>query len=151
MSILPRSTANVNPTTPNPRDSWPDWTDDYRWVPTPDADECRPSVAPYVPTAVEESFYRGFTLGLDGEDPVTPPEFPADGSGRVNRAFLGGLAAGRFALERERERIMAKWEADAEFERWVDQMEAQSDRFDLMSPEEIIECRGHHPSTPYDL
>jgi hypothetical protein len=78
----------------------------------------------FAPSTVEESFYLAFTLGLDGEDPATPAEFPSDGSGPVNRAFLAGLAAGRYTLQRERDRIMGQWAADAQFEAWVDAMDA---------------------------
>ena len=99
------------------------------------------------PSPVEEAFHLGFTLGLDGEDPATPPEFPTDGSGRVNRSFLAGLTAGRCESKRERDRIMGQWAAEAELEA----MAAGRDPFEFVSDAELAEVRGFHASTPYDV
>jgi hypothetical protein len=153
MSIL-RANSSTAKRSINPRESWPSWTDDHCYElesdgPAPTWDAVR-----YEPSPVANEFYRGYQLAMDGENPALPAEFPANpDEGPTNRAFLAGLAAGRFALERERERdgIMARWVVDAELDAWVSEREAASDLFDLMSPDEIIEARGHHPSTPYDL
>jgi hypothetical protein len=101
---------------------------------------------PFHPSPVDEAFYLGFNLGLDGEDPATPEEFPTAGSGRVNRSFLAGLTAGRYELKRERDRIMAGWAAEAELEA----MAAGRDNFEFVSDAELAECRGFFPSKPYD-
>jgi hypothetical protein len=48
MSTLTRTRSLVNLTlipSANPRDSWPSWTDESRWEPTPD-DEPRPTSGP---------------------------------------------------------------------------------------------------------
>jgi hypothetical protein len=100
----------------------------------------------YEPSPISASFYLGFELGLAGETPAEPAEFPAEpAEGPTNRAFLAGLVAGRYRLERER---------DADLERHifeVERMEAAfADPYDLVSDNELIECRGYHPSMAYD-
>jgi hypothetical protein len=53
--ISPACNANPVPSA-NPRDSWPDWTDDDRWEPAPDPDDYRPTTEPdFIPTPEEES------------------------------------------------------------------------------------------------
>jgi hypothetical protein len=55
MSTLTRNALIVNPTTPaNPRESWPAWTDEFRWEPTPDTDEPRPTIGPDFLPSVED-------------------------------------------------------------------------------------------------
>lgn len=149
MSILLAPRSPAQPT--NPRDSWPSWTDADCWEPESDGPAPSWDAPSYQPSPFSEAFYRGFQLGLDGETPAEPDQYPADPTeGRVNRAFLSGLAAGRYTLQKERDAILGQWAADAEFEAWVSERERAADRFDLMSPNEIIEARGHHPSNAYD-
>jgi hypothetical protein len=144
-----RSTAKR---TANPRDSWPSWCDDHSWAPESDGPAPSWEATRFEPTPVSEAFYTAFQLGLAGEDPALPDEFPADpADGPTNRAFLGGLAAGRYTLQKERDAIMGQWVIDEEFEAWVSDRERAADAFDLMNPNEIIEARGHHSSTPSDL
>jgi hypothetical protein len=59
MSILAPITParNVNSlASANPRDSWPDWTDDYRWDLAPVSDDYRPTAGPdFIPTSEEDA------------------------------------------------------------------------------------------------
>ena len=51
------SDRNANPAAPaNPRDSWPNWTDEDRWEPIPEPDDYRPPAGPdFTPTPEEEA------------------------------------------------------------------------------------------------
>jgi hypothetical protein len=91
---------------------WPDgrWTtgpahddDCDRWTIT-EIDGPRPSVTHGTePDPWASSFHAGFTLGADGEDPLTP----ADLSPYLQRAYLAGVVAGSREYDRRIDAMFA--------------------------------------------
>jgi hypothetical protein len=72
MSTLTRTRSLVNlplilASTANPRDSWPDWTDESRWEPTPD-DEPRPTFGPDFHPSPEDLAEAVALLNADATD-----------------------------------------------------------------------------------
>ena len=112
MPIVDQDAPKVTPDpAANPRDSWPDWTDEDRW----EADG-------YTPTFDEEAEEAGYQAGLEGAGPCSSPtSWPS--------ALAAGLAfaTGRQRGVRERERAARD---EAEHEAWLDQA------YDALPPRE---------------
>ena len=101
MPIVDQDAPKVTPDpAANPRDSWPDWTDEDRW----EADG-------YTPTFDEEAEEAGYQAGLEGAGPCSSP---TSWPGAARMAF----ATGRQRGVRERERAARD---EAEHEAWLDQ------------------------------
>jgi hypothetical protein len=83
---------------PNPRDAWPDWTDDFRWTPgpAPEPEDTRDHARPSGPSATDDAYRIGFDLGLDREDVSDPSDLGAE----LVRAFRDGYASGRLEWDR---------------------------------------------------
>ena len=125
----------------NPRDSWPSWTDAECWELGPDAepigmdDGPRSTPEEPAPARVDEAYYLGFRLGLEGEDArASDPAEAFD--------FTCGRLAG-FALSREGLAWQRELDRLAEVREMEERMErAFGDPCDWASDGERMEVMG---------